>query len=267
MDASGERGGCRESGCRVRAPRDGRLGRRRARPRGGRLHEARAGRGARRAPLHGAVRHARARRGGRAPRHPVGRRRPRDGDGHRPHRPGLRRRGLRSLARARPAGAHAGRRVGALLPRVRLAARALDGRGGGPDRLRPRRSRAARARGDLRSLVPLLLALSHAAHLPHLGRLVHRGRRASAAAPGRQRGGRVDARVHGEAHGRLAPQSRRLEHLAPPLLRPPPAHLPVRLRAPQRRRLTCRARSACHGRARAARGAAPAVDRRGSHPL
>ena len=40
--------------------------------------------------------------------------------------------------------------------------------------------------------------------------------------------GRVDARVHGQADGRLAAQHGRLEHLAPPLLRAAAAVLPVR---------------------------------------
>ncbi len=47
------------------------------------------GRGARGAPLHGTVRHSRPWLGGRASGHPLGRRRPRDGDGDRPHRAGL----------------------------------------------------------------------------------------------------------------------------------------------------------------------------------
>ena len=41
-----------------------------------------------------------------------------------------------------------------------------------------------------------------------------------AAAARRERRGRVDARVHGQAHGGLAAQHGRLEHLPPPLLRP-----------------------------------------------
>ena len=52
---------------------------------------------------------------------------------------------------------------------------------------------------------------------------------------------RVDARVHGQAHGRLARQHGRLEHLPPPLLRPAAAVLPVLVRAPHRRRLAGRA--------------------------
>ena len=68
-------------------------------------------------------------------------------------------------------------------------------------------------------------------------RLVHRGRRAPPAAARRERDGRVDARVHGQAHGRLAAEHGRLEHLAPPLLRPAAAVLPVRVRPPDRHRV------------------------------
>ncbi len=53
-----------------------------------------------------------------------------------------------------------------------------------------------------------------------------------------ERDRRVDARVHGQAHGRLAAQHGRLEHLAPPLLRSAAAVLPVRrVRPPERDRL------------------------------
>ncbi len=47
--------------------------------------------------------------------------------------------------------------------------------------------------------------------------------------------------VHGQAHGRLAAQHGRLEHLAPPLLRAAAAVLPLRVRAPERDRLAGRA--------------------------
>ena len=93
------------------------------------------------------------------------------------------------------------------------------------------------------------------------------GRRAAPAAPRRERDGRVDARLHGQAHGRLAPEHGRLEHLAPPLLRPPAADLPVRLRPRDRDRLAGGARGASGLRARAARGAPSSLDRRGAHPL
>ena len=77
-------------------------------------------------------------------------------------------------------------------------------------------------------------------------------------------GRRVDARVHGQAHGRLAPQHGRLEHLAAPLLRAAAALLPVRLRSPERDRVEGRAGGARAARPRPARGAAPPLDRRGA---
>ena len=52
---------------------------------------------------------------------------------------GLRRRGLRARPAARPAGAHARRRVGPLLRRLRLAARAVDDGGRRPDHRPARR--------------------------------------------------------------------------------------------------------------------------------
>ena len=133
VDAAGERRRGGQARRRVRAPRERRVGRRRALPgRGVRRAEAR--RGARRLALPGPVRRARARAAGRAPRDPVGRGHARPGHGHRPHRARLRRRGLRALEGARPRRADARRRGRTLLRRLRLAARALDGRGGGPDR-------------------------------------------------------------------------------------------------------------------------------------
>ena len=54
----------------------------------------------------------------------------------------------------------------------------------------------------------------------------------------------MDAGLHGQAHGRLAPQHGRLEHLAAPLLRAAAALLPLRLRAPERDRLEGGARGA-----------------------
>ena len=217
-----------------------------------------AGHGARRLDV---PRPVRRHHPGRASRHSVGRGLARRGHRHRPHRAGLRQRGLRALAGARARDRPAGRRVGALLRQLRLAPRALDDRGGGADHRqprgegRPRRGRAARA--------PLsrVLALPHAAHLPHRRRLVHLGPRAAAADARRERDGRVDARVHGQADGRLAPQHGRLEHLPPPLLRAAAAVLPVRVRASQRDRVARRARGACGLGARAARGAPAAVDR------
>ena len=199
---------------------------------------------ARRLALRGTVRRARARRRGRAPRHPVGRRHARPGHRHRPHRPGLRRRGLRALQGARPAGADARRRGRALLRRLRLAAREVDRRGRGPDRRRPEGARPARRGRPLRARLSALLALRYAADLPHRRRLAHLGRRAPAPAPRGERERRVDAGVLLEAHGRLAPQHGRLEHLAAPLLRAAASLLPLRLRAPERGRLAGRARGA-----------------------
>ena len=115
--------------------------------------------------------------------------------------------------------------------------------------------------GSLRAAVPALLALRHPADLPPLGRLVHLGRGAAAATARREPGRRVDARIHGQAHGRLAEQHGRLEHLAAPLLRAPAALLPLLVRSPERDRLEGRARGARDRRARAARGAAAALDR------
>ena len=109
LDAAGERRRRRQSGRRLRAARERRVGRLCALP-GGELHAGRQGIRARRPALRGAVRHARAGLAGRAPRDPVGRRRARHRYRHRPHRPRLRWRGLRAVEGARPRRAHAGRR-------------------------------------------------------------------------------------------------------------------------------------------------------------
>ena len=73
---------------------------------------------------------------GRAPGRAVGRGLARGGNRDRPHRDGLRPRGLRARPVARAARADADRRVGPLLRRLRLAPRPVDGRG------RPTRSSA-----------------------------------------------------------------------------------------------------------------------------
>ena len=261
VDAARERRRRREPGRGLRAPAHRRVGRRAALP-GRAVRRGAEGLGARRLALRGAVRRPRAGRGRRAPRDPVGRGLARGGHRDRPHRARRRLRGLRALARARPAGADAGGRVRALLRRLRLAARPLDRRGRGADHRPARGARAARRVGPLRAPLPRVLALPHAAHLPHLGRLVHlRPRPARADARG-QRGREVDARVHGQAHGRLAREHGRLEHLPPPLLRAAAAVLPLRLRPPERDRLARRARGTGRARARRAAGAAAAVDRR-----
>ena len=181
--------------------------------------------------------------------------------------PGLRRRGLRAVARPRPAHPHARRRGGAVLRRLRLAARYVDRRRGRPDRRRPGRARAARARRPLRASLPALLALRHAAHLPHLRRLVPLRRGAPPAAPRCERDGRVDAGLHGQAHGRLAAEHGRLEHLAPPLLRLAAAVLPLWLRAAQRGRVEAGAARARDRAGLRAAGAAPPVGRRRQDPL
>jgi hypothetical protein len=107
-----------------------------------------------------------------------------------------------------------------------------------------------------------VLAVPYAADLPHLRRLVHRRRRDPRAHARGQPRRRVDARLHGQAHGRLAGQHGRLEHLAAPLLRPAPPLLPVRVRPPDRDRVPGRAGRAGDRAARRARGAAAPLDRR-----
>ncbi len=58
----------------------------------------------------------------------------------------------------------------------------------------------------------------------------------------RERDRRVGAGLHGQAHGRLAAQHGRLEHLPPPLLRAAAPVLPVLVRAAERDRVEGRAR-------------------------
>ncbi len=151
-----------------------------------------------------------------------------------------------------------------LLRRLRLAARALDDRGRRPDHRLARRARDPPRGGAPHAPLPALLALRHAAHLAGHRRLAHLRRGAAAAAAARERGCRVDAGLHGQADGRLAPQHGRLEHLAAAVLRPAAAVLPVRVRPPERDRVEGGAARARDRRRRAARGAAAAVDRRGA---
>ena len=200
--------------------------------------EREARRGARRLALRGPVRRARARRGGGASRDPVGRGLARRGHRDRPHRARRRARGLRARPDPRPAGADAGRRSRPVLRR-RTA-----GCTGSRRSRRPTRSSAGSAStascveaGLVRASLSALLAVRHAAHLARHRRLADRGRRAAAAAARGERDRRVDARLHGQAHGRLAPEHGRLEHLPPPLLRAAAALLPVRVRAPERDRV------------------------------
>ena len=191
------------------------------------------------------------------------------GHRHRPHRARLRRRGLR----ARPSSLDL-----AVLTPVDEAGRFYDDygwlhglsthRGRRPDRRRPRRARASSSRPGSythayphcwRCDTPLIFRLSD-------DWFIARRRDPPTAARG-EREGRVGAGVHGQAHGRLAAQHGRLEHLAPPLLRPAAAVLPVLVRAPERDRLEGRARGAGGRGPRPARGAAPAVDRPRADPL
>ena len=85
VDAARERRGRGQARRRVRPARERRLGRGRALS-GRDVRRAAHRRRARRLALRGALRHARARRGRRASRDPVGRRHPRGRHRHRPHR-------------------------------------------------------------------------------------------------------------------------------------------------------------------------------------
>ncbi len=143
----------------------------------------------------------------------------------------------------------------------------LHRRCGRPDRRRSRRAWAARPRRALRAPLPALLALRHAPHLPHLRRLVPLRRRAPPASARGERDRRVDARLHGQADGRLAAEHGRLEHLAAPLLRASAAVLPLRVRPPERRRVEARAARARDGACRGPRRAASPVGRRDQDPL
>ena len=124
VDAARERRRRGQPGRRVRAARRTATGSRSRATRTRRFDERRSGAELVGWRYEGPFDDARARRGRRAPRDPVGRGVARRGHRHRPHRARLRLRGLRALARPRPARAHAGRRVGPLLRRLRLAARA-----------------------------------------------------------------------------------------------------------------------------------------------
>ncbi len=115
--------------------------------------------------------------------------------------------------------------------------------------------------GVVRAPLSTLLALRHAADLADLRRLVHRRRQGARRLAYGERDRRLGPGVHGQAHGRLAAQHGRLEHLPPPLLRPAAPVLPVLLRPRERDRVEGRAARTRDRRVRAARGAAPAVDR------
>ena len=162
----------------------------------------------------------------------------RGGHGHRPHRPGRRAGGLRarSASTSSPCSLRSTRRAAST---TRTAGCTGSRRRRPPTRSSggsPRRASSSR-RGRYEHRYPHCWRCD----TPLIWRvtddwLIAR-RRAPAAAARRERDGRVDARVHGQAHGRLAPQHGRLEHLAPPLLRAPAAVLPVLVRAPERHRL------------------------------
>ena len=269
MDAAGERRRGRAPRRRVRPARERRVGARGAVPRR-HLRPDGQGNGARRT---GATR-GRSTTCRRAPASSTGwcpgTRSPSTGAGHgdRSHRDGRRPRGLRArqVARACPSSARSTRpgtstttTAGCTASRPSRPADQIVGdlaeRGFLVDA------------GTLRPRLRPLLALRHADHLPPLRRLVHRGRRHPAAAARREREGRVGARVHGQAHGRLAAEHGRLEHLAPPLLRPAAAVLSLLVRAPERDRVEGRARRACDRGPRPAPGASPAVDRPRADPL
>ena len=221
--------------------------------------------GARRLEYARPVRRLRRAGGRRPPRHPVGRGLARRGHRHRPHRAGLRRRGLRALARPRSAGARADRRVGPDAAPATASSRAC------------RRTRSSsRSSSRCASAVSSSRRPRSSTAIPSAGAAARRSSSASSttgSSPPTRSGSRCSTRTRrssgrrrstGQADGRLAPQHGRLEHLAPPLLRPAAAVLPVRVRAPERDRLARRARGARRLGARAARGAAPAVDRRAS---
>ena len=152
MDAAGERRGGREPRGRVRAARERRVGRSSARFPDDTFVAARAGLGARR-PRATRARSTPSRPGAGVEHRVV----PWDevsleeGTGIVHIATGCGGEDFELGRVARPAGADAGRRGRPLLRRLRLAARALDGRGGRPDRRRPRRARLPR-RGRARTV-------------------------------------------------------------------------------------------------------------------
>ncbi len=97
-----------------------------------------------------------------------------EGTGHRSHRARLRHRRLRARQGRRPRRHHARGRVRPLLPGVRLAGRARCPRSGRRHHQRPARARPAHRRRHHHPPLSRMLALPHAADLPHLRRLVHR---------------------------------------------------------------------------------------------
>ena len=150
VDAARERRSGRESRRGVRPPRERRVGRRRALPgRGARGQAARARSSS--AGVRGPVRRPRAGRGVEHRVIPWDEVSLDDGTGIVHIAPGCGGEDFELARRARPRRAHARRRGGPLLRRVRLAARPLDGRGGRPDHRQPRRARAPRRGGAARA--------------------------------------------------------------------------------------------------------------------
>ena len=189
LDAAGERRGGGSPRGRVRAARERRVGR--GRPLSRRDVRSSSARGARSSSAGGTK--ARSTTlgpgaGGRASGDPVGRGlASRTGPGSSTSRPGAGPGGLRAWEDPRPAGADAGRRVGPLLRRVRLAARALDGRVGRADHRLARRAGLPRRGRPARAPLSAVLALRHAADLAGHRRLADLGGRDPAADPRRER--------------------------------------------------------------------------------
>ena len=215
MDAAGERRRRGQAGRRVRAARRRRLvavERRATASSTRRVH----GRGARRARVRGAVRRPAGAGGRRPPRDPVGRGRARRGHRDRPHRAGRGRRGLRALARARPAGAR--RRStspAASCPGYGDFEGLLDRRGRraghrGAATSAACSSRPARSSTATRSAGAARRRSSSASSTTGSSRATRSASRCST--PTRPSSGR--RRLLLEADGRLAAQHGRLEHLA-----------------------------------------------------
>ena len=265
MDPPGERRCGGEPDCRLRLDRERRVVGGRAEP-GCDVRPLRARRRARRPRIPGPVRLRAGAGRGRAPRDLLGGRVARRGNRDRAHRARRRNRRLRARAQQRAPGAGAARRGRAHAARLRVR-RPVHRRGRAAGHRRSPVPRAPRRGGSHRPPLPHVLALRDAARLPRRRRLVHRRRRDPPADARRERRRRVDTGLLLQAHGRLAPQHGRLEHLAQAVLRVAAPLLPVRLRPAERRRLARGAREARRARPRAAAGAAPSLDRRGRHPL
>ena len=173
VDAARERRGRGEAGRGVRPPRERRLGRGGALSRRTRSSSARAARSSSACEYTGPFDDLPAQEGVVHRVIPWDEVVARRGHRHRPHRAGLRRRGLRALAPVRPARADADRRVGRDAAGVRRARRAVDDRRGRAGGRVPARARAARGCGHDRPPLSDLLALQDAARVPRRRRLVH----------------------------------------------------------------------------------------------